>query len=108
MGADLSELGRFSDPALLILASLASGPRHGSAMWEDTPGFSGTRLGRGPLSGALARLEQRGWIEALPAEERRSPYRLTGAGATALREQLATMHQIVTVGMRRLSAQGAG
>lgn len=28
----LSNLGRFSDPSLLILSSLASGPKHGYAM----------------------------------------------------------------------------
>ena len=36
------ELGRFSDPSLLILASLASGPKHGYAMMEDVFQFCGT------------------------------------------------------------------
>ncbi len=97
-----ADLGRFSDPGLLILSSLASGPKHGYAMMEDIRLFSGTRLEPGTLYGALARLEQWGWIEPLPAEDRRRPYRLTGAGTMALREQLATMRRIITVATERL------
>src|SRR6266704_2680417 len=70
------DLGRFSDPSLLILASLANGPKHGYAMMEDIAEFCGTRLEPGTLYAALARLERRGWIEALEAEERRRPYRM--------------------------------
>ncbi|GLV58971.1 PadR family transcriptional regulator [Dictyobacter sp. S3.2.2.5] len=103
MPKDLSDLGRFSDPSLLILSSLASGPKHGYAMIEDIAAFSGTRLEPGTLYGALARLERRGWIEALASEERRRPYRMTAAGLHALREQLATMHRIVMIGSQRLS-----
>jgi len=103
MRKDMSDMGRYSDPSLLILSSLASGPRHGYAMMEDILQFSGTRLEPGTLYGAIIRLEKRGWIEPLAVEERRRPYRLTGAGATALREQLATMQQIVKTGLQRLS-----
>ncbi|MGI8687560.1 MAG: PadR family transcriptional regulator [Thermomicrobiales bacterium] len=102
MRAERADFGRFSDPALLILSSLASGPKHGYAMMEDIRQFSGTHLEPGTLYGALARLEHRGWIEPLPADERRRPYRLTGVGATALREQVATMRRIVTVASERL------
>ncbi len=104
MPKHLSELGRFSDPSLLILSSLASGSKHGYAMMEDILTFSGTRLEPGTLYGALARLEQRGWIEALEADERRRPYRITGAGVIVLREQLATMQRVVSVGLQRLPA----
>ena len=103
MRADSMDMGRYSDPSLLILSSLASGPKHGYAMMEDIAQFSGTRLEPGTLYGAITRLEKRGWIVALPSEERRRPYQLTAEGATALREQLATMQQIVTTGLRRLS-----
>lgn len=103
MNTDLSDLGRFSDPSLLILASLAGGPRHGYAMIEDIESLSGTRLGPGTLYGALARLEQRGLIEPLPAEDRRRPYRLTGLGATVLREQLRSLESFATAGLRRLA-----
>jgi DNA-binding PadR family transcriptional regulator len=103
MPEQLDDLGHFSDPALLILASLAGGPRHGYAMMEDIEAFAGVRLGPGTLYGALARLEQRGWIEALPAQERRRPYRLTAAGAAALREQLSALEQLAHLGLRRLA-----
>ncbi|HLX39969.1 MAG TPA: helix-turn-helix transcriptional regulator [Ktedonobacteraceae bacterium] len=103
MRKDIPELGRYSDPSLLILSSLASGPKHGYAMMEDILEFSGTRLEPGTLYGAITRLEKRGWIEPLEAEERRRPYRITVTGAVALREQLATMQQIVATGLQRLS-----
>ena len=96
------DLGRFSDPALLILSSLAGGPKHGYAMMEDILHFSGTQLEPGTLYGAIGRLEQRGWIEPLAAEDRRRPYGITPAGATALQEQLATMRLIVSVGQQRI------
>ncbi len=105
MPAGLDDLGRFSDPSLLILSSLASGPKHGYAMMEDILDFSGTRLEPGTLYGALARLERRGLIEPLPAEERRRPYRLTGAGVEALRQQLASMRRIVATGLQRLAVE---
>ncbi|HEU5374992.1 MAG TPA: helix-turn-helix transcriptional regulator [Ktedonobacteraceae bacterium] len=98
----LPELGRFSDPALLILSSLAGSPKHGYAMIEDIREFSGTHLEPGTLYGAIERLEQRGWIEALESEERRRPYRITAAGIVVLQEQLATMSRIVATGQRRL------
>jgi DNA-binding PadR family transcriptional regulator len=99
----LSDLGRFTDPALLVLASLADGPKHGYAMMQDIQTFSGTHLEPGTLYGALARLERRGWIAPEPSVARRRPYRLTGAGAEALAAQLATMERIVAAGARRLA-----
>lgn len=103
MTEKLADLGHFSDPGLLIMASLAAGPRHGYAMMEDIEAFAQVRLGPGTLYGALARLEQRGWIEPLPAEDRRRPYRLTAAGAEALREQLTSLEQVAALGLRRLA-----
>jgi DNA-binding PadR family transcriptional regulator len=104
MPKDVSDLGRFTDPSLLILSSLASGPKHGYAMMEDIEQFSGTHLEPGTLYGAIARLERRGLIEPLESEERRRPYRITGAGVALLREQLATMQKVVTTGFQRLPA----
>lgn len=104
MGGDLSDLGRFSDPSLFILASLAGDERHGYAMMEDIEVMCGVRLGPGTLYGALARLERRGLIEPLPVEYRRRPYRLTAAGASALRERLASLESFAAAGLRRLEA----
>jgi DNA-binding PadR family transcriptional regulator len=103
MRGKLSDLGRFSDPSLLILSSLASGAKHGYAMMEDIRDFSGTQLEPGTLYGALARLERRGWVEPLPEQERRRPYRLTAMGVAVLREQLASMQRVVATGLGRLA-----
>jgi DNA-binding PadR family transcriptional regulator len=103
MRGELSDLGRFSDPSLLILSSLANGAKHGYAMMEDIRDFSGTHLEPGTLYGALARLERRGWVEPLPEQERRRPYRLTARGVAVLREQLASMQRVVATGLGRLA-----
>ncbi len=97
-------LGRFSDPSILILASLAGGTKHGYAIMEDIKSIAHVHLGTGTLYGAIARLEEYGLIEALPSEERgRRPYRLTPAGATFLREQLTSMEALATLGLQRLA-----
>jgi DNA-binding PadR family transcriptional regulator len=96
------DLGRFSDPSLLILSSLASGPKHGYAMILDIEEFSGTRLEPGTLYGALGRLEQRGWISPLEAQERRRPYVLTADGIKALGQQLPTLRRVAATGLERL------
>jgi DNA-binding PadR family transcriptional regulator len=98
------EMGHYSDPPLLVLASLASGPKHGHAMIEDVASMCGTRLGPGTLYGAIARLEQQGWIEPLPPEERRQPYRITAEGLRVLRAKLTTLQQFAKAGLGRLEA----
>lgn len=95
-------MGHYSDPPLLVLASLASGPKHGHAMIEDIAGICGTRLGPGTLYGAIARLEQQGWIEPLPAEERRRPYRITAEGLHVFRARLSTLQYFVKAAVERL------
>jgi DNA-binding PadR family transcriptional regulator len=93
---------RSNDPALLVLTSLADGPKHGYAITTDIEEFAGVRLGPGTLYGALARLESRGLIEALPAEDRRRPYQLTADGSTALEHELQTLHSVASAGLARL------
>jgi DNA-binding PadR family transcriptional regulator len=95
-------MGHYSDPPLLVLASLASGPKHGHSMIEDIECLCGTRLGPGTLYGAISRLEQQGWIEPLPAEERRQPYRITAEGVSILRAKLTTMQRFSKSGLKRL------
>ena len=101
---NLADFGRFSDPALLILASLAEGPKHGYGMMNDIETLTGVRLGPGTLYGALARLEVSGLIKALPARERRRPYQLTAKGSTALRAQLSVLQRLASTGLKRLAA----
>jgi DNA-binding PadR family transcriptional regulator len=95
-------MGHYSDPPLLVLASLANGPKHGHAMIEDIARLCGTRLGPGTLYGAIGRLEQLGWIEPLPPEERRRPYRITAEGLHVLRARLTTLQQFAKAGLGRL------
>ncbi|MBO3751652.1 helix-turn-helix transcriptional regulator [Streptosporangiaceae bacterium NEAU-GS5] len=101
----LDGLGRFADPAVLILSSLAEEDRHGYALIKDIEAFAGIRLGPGTLYGALARLEERGLVTALRSDVRRRPYRLTGQGAAALRTYLRHAHAVASVGLRRLGAE---
>jgi DNA-binding PadR family transcriptional regulator len=98
---------RSNDPSLLVLTSLADGAKHGYAITQDVKAIAGVTLGPGTLYGALARLEERGLIEAVVSENRRRPYRLTGSGAEALREQLTAQERVVAVGLRRLSSARA-
>jgi DNA-binding PadR family transcriptional regulator len=94
-------IGRFADPWLLILTSLADGPKHGYAIMTDIAAFSGVRMEPGTLYGALSRLERRGWVRPLDTDERRRPYQITAAGQEILAEQVATMQQIVHVARLR-------
>jgi DNA-binding PadR family transcriptional regulator len=107
MSGDLGELGRFAEPSLFILVSLGDRPKHGYAIMEDIEAMSGSRIGPGTLYAALARLEARGLIEALPPEDRRRPYRLTGLGATTLRAQLEGLAGFARTGLRRLERSGS-
>jgi DNA-binding PadR family transcriptional regulator len=100
----LAALGRFSEPALLILISLADSAKHGYAMVDDIQRLSGTHLGPGTLYGAISRLERLGLIAPLPAEDRRRPYELTQAGATALRAELTTLATLSNTGLKRLES----
>jgi DNA-binding PadR family transcriptional regulator len=91
-----------SEEARLILVSLADGPNHGYAIAQDIERFSGRRLGPGTLYGAVARLEATGHIEALAGDARRRPYRLTSAGARALKADLVALRRISLTAARRL------
>jgi DNA-binding PadR family transcriptional regulator len=72
-------LGRFAEPWLLILTSLADGPKHGCAIMTDIAAFSGVRMEPDTLYRALSRLERRGWVQPLATAERRRPYEIAAA-----------------------------
>lgn len=82
--------------------SLSDGPRHGYAITEDVADQVDVHLGPGTLYGALARLEERGLIAALPKDERRQPYGITDEGRAALTAHLAQMRRVVNTGRARL------
>ena len=96
------DLGRFSEPALMILISLADGAKHGYAMSADIADLTGVRPGPGTLYGAIARLEERGLIERVRTPDRRNPYRLTAAGLKVLRARLASLERLARAARERL------
>ena|SRR5450432_2316655 len=99
------DLGRWADPSMLVLTSLADGPKHGYAITQDVAAEVGVQLGPGTLYGAIGRLEDRGLIEALPAEQRRRPYRITAAGAQELANAAERMRDVAKLGLTRLAAR---
>lgn len=99
----LDDLGRFSEPALMIMISLAEGPKHGYAMTQDIETMFGLKLGPGTLYGAIGRLEGCGWIAPLPAEDRRRPYKLTHTGVRVLRARLQALRVLTRIGQARLA-----
>jgi DNA-binding PadR family transcriptional regulator len=95
-------LRRPNDPPILILTSLADGPKHGHALAKDIEAFAGVVLGPGALYGAITRLEERGLIEALESDDRRRPYRITSGGRAALGQAVHDMRTLADVGAMRL------
>ena len=76
-------LRRAGEASVLILVSLADGPKHGYALQQDIEAFAGVRLGPGTLYGAISRLEQRGLIEAAVWKSRRACARSPSADAAS-------------------------
>lgn len=90
------------DAKLLILTSLAAGPKHGYAMIEDIASITGVRLGPGTLYGAISRLEADGMIQALESDDRRRPYQITLRGRRRLEAEIGGLKGLVATGLRRL------
>ena len=89
-------------PPLYVLVSLATGPKHGHALMKDITAFASVRLGPGTLYGAISRLEHRGLVVALPADERRRPYQITSEGTAVLEASIVDLHRVVDEGVTRL------
>jgi DNA-binding PadR family transcriptional regulator len=94
---------RPNDPPILILTSLAGGPKHGHALAKDIEGFAGVVLGPGALYGAITRLEERGLIEPLESDDRRRPYRISATGSAYLSEAVNEMQRLADEAARRLA-----
>jgi DNA-binding PadR family transcriptional regulator len=99
--------GRRTDRGLLVLVSLAEGPKHGYALLKDIEDFAGVSLSPGTLYAAIARLEDAGLVEPVGASERRRPYRLSMAGRTALSAELESAAALSRMGLRRLRVASA-
>jgi DNA-binding PadR family transcriptional regulator len=102
MNNSIEGLGRNAGAAVLVLSSLAGGDKHGYALVKDVEEFAGVHLAPGTLYQVLARLETRGLITALEADERRRPYRLTAQGATVLAEHFTSQQRVLKTGQARL------
>lgn len=96
---------RYTDAYLLILVSLAGGPKHGHAIIKDVEALCGTRLAAGTVSDALARLAAAKYVSPLPAKGFQRPYEITFAGLFAVEAQLTTMISIVHAGWPRVEAK---
>lgn len=94
------------EPVLLILISLADRPKHGYSIMQDIEAVTGWSMRAGTLYGALARMEQRGWIEEIQTEDyRRRPYILTVAGHAALADQLSVLNGLTKAALKRSKHQ---
>ncbi len=102
MTNSIEGLGRNAGAAVLVLASLAGGDKHGYALVKDVEEFAGVHLAPGTLYQVLARLETRGLITALKADDRRRPYRLSAQGATVLAEYFTAQQRVLKTGQARL------
>ena len=91
-----------TDPIILILASLASGEKHGYAIMQDVESFAGVRLGPGTLYGAITRMEERGFIRPVESRDHRQPYRITALGRRQLTEAIGKLDRLVTAVTERL------
>lgn len=112
--------GSLPRTTLQILLSLVDGPRHGYGIKLDVEERTegSISMGSGTLYEAIKRLLDLGWIEeaTVPEEERgsggppRNFYGLTGAGREVLREELASMDEILRFASERelLEAGGSG
>ena len=99
-------LRRVGEASVLVLISLADGPKHGYALIQDIKELADVTLGPGTLYGALDRLDRLGLIESLPADDRRHPYRITAPGAAALRAHLDSLERVSAAGRLRLQLGG--
>jgi len=98
------------DQSLFVLASLASGERHGYGIAQDAEELSEgrVRLTAGTLYGALNRLADDGLVaqsrEDVVDGRRRRYYRLTAAGETALAEETERLRSMAAALSARASA----
>jgi DNA-binding PadR family transcriptional regulator len=83
--------GHLSQHVFLILSCLESGSAHIVVLKQNIEQHSGDDLEPGTLYGALARLEQRGWVIALHGRD--SLYQLTESGKEALENHRIALHK---------------
>ncbi len=108
---DLQSHLPLSEAALLILLSLAPGPKHGYAILKDVRDLSEGRVifSTGTLYGALKRFLDAGWIERAetPSPDEtghpRKAYALTRLGRRILEAEAARLRALVKAARLRLT-----
>ena len=101
-----------TEPVLLILASLATGPRHGYALMKDIETLSNgrVRMSTGTLYGALRRLLEDQWIERFAQKDtsrEKQAYRLTPDGRRRIEFEVERMKQLTRAASARLRMREA-
>jgi len=89
-----------------ILLSLKT-PLHGYGIIQNVETLSRgrVRLAAGTLYGALNTLLEKGWIRALPEEERKKEYEITAQGADTLRQEILRLSELLENGKRIMEEQ---
>lgn len=96
---DKIEPGPLTEPVLLILISLADGPRHGYVILKEIESLTDGRvqMSTGTLFGAIRRLLEYRWIvrfEQQDTSRDKQAYRLTPLGRKQLKNELERLKQL--------------
>lgn len=80
-------------------------PKHGYGIMQQTAALSGGRLtlSAGTLYGALASLQEKGWIKPLGEEGRKKEYQITDAGLRVLVAEVERLTELVENGTQLLN-----
>ena len=90
-----------TEAVFYILLSLKT-PLHGYGIIQNVESLSRgrVRLAAGTLYGALNTLLEKGWIRALPEEDRKKEYEITPTGLDTLRQELLRLSELLENGKR--------
>ena len=90
-----------TEAVFYILLSLKT-PLHGYGIIQNVETLSRgrVRLAAGTLYGALNTLLEKGWIRALPEENRKKEYEITPQGLETLRQELLRLTELLENGKR--------
>jgi DNA-binding MarR family transcriptional regulator len=95
------------NPALLILASLVSGPKCGRTVIRDVHATTGVLIDPAVVSMTIRRLGDLGLVESVACNDRRiRVHRLTPRGKTTLRDLVVGMADFVAEHLRRTRRAG--
>ena len=90
-----------TEAVFYILLSLKT-PLHGYGIIQNVESLSHgrVRLAAGTLYGALNTLLEKGWIRALPEEDRKKEYEITPLGWDALQQEILRLSELLENGKR--------